>query len=107
MGEVSTDIKGTGTKPAGVEAEVEVEAEAEVEAEVEAELDDPADPTLLYEVSTLPRPDSYRHFLPGSWTGIDTSPSKSMKGIRRAVDERVRRFPELEPLRKDLLVKTR
>ncbi|MFL6072508.1 MAG: hypothetical protein ACJ73S_03830 [Mycobacteriales bacterium] len=51
----------------------------------------------------LPKPTDYRYLLPENWFALDPSPSRSMKSIKRIADARIRRFPPLEPHRKELM----
>jgi hypothetical protein len=51
---------------------------------------DDTDPALR-----LGRPSGYRYVLPGNWLELEPSPARGAAGIRRAVEQRVRRFPQL------------
>ena len=62
-----------------------------------------ADREVLYDVRTLPRPDGYHLLLPSNWTYVDIRPQRSAKSIRRLVEDRVRRNPDLAAYRKELL----
>ncbi|MFL6077739.1 MAG: hypothetical protein ACJ73S_30615 [Mycobacteriales bacterium] len=58
---------------------------------------------LLSEVADLPAPSRYHYALSPVWGELDLRPSRSAACLRRFVDERVRRYPDLAGYRKQLL----
>lgn len=62
-----------------------------------------ADREVLYDVRTVPRPDGYHLLLPSNWTYVDIRPNRSARSIRRLVEDRIRRNPDLAAYRKELL----
>jgi len=58
---------------------------------------------LLREVSDLPAPARYHFVLSPVWGNLDLRPSRSAACLRRFVDDRVRRYPDLAGYRRELL----
>lgn len=55
------------------------------------------------DVARLPTPTGYRYTLAGNWMHVDLRPDRLTTSVRRIVERRVARFPELSPHRMKLI----